>query len=142
MVEPNGARQRCSAITGRWELWPAVFGIGLGFLLAGFAMSNVLSALKPYPVPDPGANPFSSPPGAGGLTVILQMVAGLGTVVLNLPALAFGIGALMGHSWMAWGALALAVVLGPATLVLGTRWGNMVYERRAPELLAELSRLR
>ena len=130
------------AITGRWELWPAVFGVGLGFLLAGFAMSNVLSALKPYPVPEPGANPFSSPPGAGGLTVILQMVAGLGTVVLNLPALAFGIGALMGHSWMAWGALALAVVLGPATLVLGTRWGNMVYERRAPELLAELSRLR
>ena len=138
---PGYATLGC-AITGRWAVWPAVVGIGLGFLLAGFAMSNVLSALKPYPVPDPGANPFGSPPGAGGLTVILQMVAGLGTIVLNLPAFVFGIGALLGHTWMAWVCLGLAVVLGSATLVVGTRWGGAVYERRAPELLAELSRLR
>jgi len=41
-----------------------------------------------------------------------------------------------------WPALGLAVVLGSGAMVLGTRWGARIYERRAPELLADLSRIR
>jgi hypothetical protein len=43
---------------------------------------------------------------------------------------------------MGWLCLGLAVVLGSGALALGTWWGARIYERRAPELLADLSRIR
>ena len=131
-----------SALTGRWGLWPAMFGIGLGFLLTGFGVASVMSALKPYPVPGPGENPFGAPPGSSALTVVIQAVAGAAVFVLNLPLLGFGVGALLGHVWMGWLSLGLAVVLGSGALALGTWWGARIYERRAPELLADLARIR
>ena len=130
------------ALTDRWVLWPAVFGMGLGFLLAGFGVASVISAVKPYPVPGPGDNPFGSPPGAATLTIVVQLVAGATTLALNLPVLIFGIWASQDHNWMGWLSLGLAVVLGSATAIFGTRWGARIYERRAPELLAELSVIR
>ncbi len=129
-------------VTGRWSLWPAMFGIGLGFLLTGFGVASVMSALKPYPVPGPGENPFGAPPGSSALTVVLQAMAGTAVFVLNVPLLGFGVGALLGHTWMGWLCLGLALVLGPAALAVGTWWGARIYERRAPELLAELARIR
>lgn len=138
---PSYATLGC-AISGRWVLWPAVFGIGLGFLLAGFGVASVLSALRPYPVPGPGDNPFGSPPGAAALTVVVQMAAGTAVLVLNLPALVFGVWATQGHAWMGWLSLGLAGAMGSAVLLLGTWWGARIYEHRAPELLAELSRIR
>lgn len=138
---PGYASLGC-AITGRWSLWPALFGIGLGFLLTGFGVANVMSALQPYPVPGPGENPFGAPPGSSALTVAVQAVAGTAVFVMNLPLIGIGVGALMGHVWMGWLCLGLAVLLGPLTLVLGTWWGARIYERRAPELLADLSRIR
>jgi len=131
-----------SALTGRWALWPAMFGIGLGFLLTGFGVASVMSALKPYPVPGPGENPFGAPPGSSALTVVIQAVAGAAVFVLNLPLLGFGVGALLGHVWMGWLSLGLAVVLGSGALALGTWWGARIYEHRAPELLADLARIR
>jgi ABC-2 type transport system permease protein len=130
------------AISGRWSLWPAVFGMGLGFLLAGLGVASVLSALKPYPVPGPGDNPFSTPPGAAALSVVVQLVAGTAAFALNLPVFALGVWAAFGHAWMGWLSLGLACVLGSAALLLGTWWGARIYERRAPELLADLSRIR
>jgi ABC-2 type transport system permease protein len=111
-------------------------------LLTGFGVASMMSALQPYPVPGPGENPFGAPPGSSALTVVVQAVAGAAVFVLNLPLVAIGVEALMGHVWMAWLCLGLAVVLGSAALVLGTRWGARIYEGRAPELLAELSRIR
>jgi len=130
------------ALTGRWVLWPPVFGIGLGFLLSGFGVANVMSALQPYPVPGAGENPFGAPPGHSALRVVVQAVAGAAVFILNLPLLALGIGALVGRAWMGWLCLGLAVLLGSATFLLGTWWGARIYERRAPELLATLSRIR
>jgi len=130
------------AISGRWALWPAIFGMGLGYLLAGLGVASVLSALKPYPVPGPGDNPFSTPPGAAALSVVAQLVAGVAAFVLNLPVFVFGVWATWGHVWMGWLCLGLACVLGSAAVVLGTWWGAQIYERRAPELLADLSRIR
>jgi ABC-2 type transport system permease protein len=138
---PGYATLGC-ALTGRWSLWPALFGIGLGFLLSGFGVANVMSALQPYPVPGPGENPFGAPPGLSALTMLVQSVVGAAVFTLNLPLLGFGLGALLGHVWMGWLCLGLAVVLGSTALVLGTWWGARIYERRAPELLADLSRIR
>jgi ABC-2 type transport system permease protein len=138
---PGYATLGC-ALTGRWSLWPALSGIGLGFLLCGFGVANVMSALQPYPVPGPGENPFGAPPGSSALTVVVQAVAGVVVFVLNLPLLGIGIGALLGHVWMGWLCLGLAVFFGSAALALGTWWGARIYERRAPELLADLSRIR
>jgi len=130
------------AITGRWSVWPAILGVGLGFLLTGFGVASVMSALQPYPVPGPGENPFGAPPGSSGLTIVVQSVAGTAVFVLNLPLVGIGIGAFIGHVWMGWLCLGLAVVLGSAALFIGTWWGARIYERRAPELLAHLSRIR
>jgi len=130
------------AITGRWSVWPALFGVGLGFLFAGFGVASVMSALQPYPVPGPGENPFGAPPGSSALTVVSQAVAGLVVFLLNLPLLGLGVAALLGYVWMGWLCLALALVLGFPTFLLGTWWGARIYERRAPELLATLSKIR
>ncbi len=138
---PGYAALSC-ALTGRWSLWPALLGIGLGFLLTGFGVASVMSALKPYPVPGPGENPFGAPPGSSALTVVLQAVAGVAVFVLNLPLLALGIVSLLGNAWLAWLCLALAAVLGSAALAVGAWWGARIYERRAPELLADLARIR
>ncbi len=138
---PGYATLAC-AVTGLWSLWPAIFGLGLGFLLIGFGVASVMSALKPYPVPGPGENPFGAPPGSSALTVFVQAVAATVVFVLNLPLLGLGIGALLGYLWMGWLCLGLAVVLGSAALVFGTWWGARIYERRAPELLKELSLIR
>jgi ABC-2 type transport system permease protein len=138
---PGYASAGCG-ITGRWSLWPALFGVGLGFLLTGFGVASVMSALQPYPVPGPGENPFGAPPGSSALRLVVQAVAGAAVFVLNLPLVAIGFGALVGHVWMSWLCLALALILGSAALVLGTWWGAQIYERRAPDLLAGLSRIR
>jgi ABC-2 type transport system permease protein len=130
------------ALTGRWSLWPALFGVGLGFLLTGFGVASVMSALQPYPVPGAGENPFGAPPGSSALRIVVQAVAGTAVFVLNLPLVGIGIGALVGHVWMGWLCLGLAIVFGSAALFLGTWWGARIYERRAPELLADLSRIR
>lgn len=129
-------------LTGRWSTWPALFGVGLGFLLTGFAVASVMSALQPYPVPGPGENPFGAPPGSSALKMAVQAVAGAAVFVLNLPLVGIGFGALIGHVWMGWLSLALALVLGSVALWAGTAWGARIYERRAPELLANLSRIR
>jgi ABC-2 type transport system permease protein len=129
-------------LTGYWSVWPAIFGVGLGFLLTGFGVASVMSALKPYPVPGPGENPFGAPPGSSALTMVIQAVAGTAVFLLNLPLVAIAIGALVGHLWMGWLDLGLALALGSAELAFGTWWGARIYERRAPELLADLSRIR
>lgn len=101
-----------------------------------------MSALQPYPVPGPGENPFGAPPGSSALTVVLQAVAGAAVFVLNLPLLGIGLWALTGQVWMGWLCLVLGGVFGSAALIIGSRWGARIYERRAPELLAHLSRIR
>jgi len=105
-------------------------------------VASLMSALKPYPVPGPGENPFGAPPGSSALTVVVQAMAGAAVFVLNVPLLGVGIVALMGHIWMGWLCLGLAMVLGSGALAAGTWWGARIVERRGPELLADLSQIR
>ena len=74
-----------SAVTGRWSMLPADLGAGVALLLSGFGVASVLSALKPYPVPAAGDSPFSPPPGAMGVTLVVQLVAGIAVTLLSAP---------------------------------------------------------
>jgi ABC-2 type transport system permease protein len=131
-----------SAVTGQWSMLPADLGAGAALLLSGFGVASVLSALKPYPVPAAGDSPFSSPPGAMGVTLLVQLVAGIAVTLLSAPVLGLWLVALGGAVWAGWAALVLALVLGPAYVLVGVRSGAGVYDRRAPDLLSDLARIR
>jgi ABC-2 type transport system permease protein len=63
-------------------------------------------------------------------------------LVLALPALALGALAWFGHGWGAWVALAVGVATGVVAAVMGVRVGARLFERRMPELLQDLVRVR
>jgi ABC-2 type transport system permease protein len=66
----------------------------------------------------------------------------MSVLVLALPALGLGALAWFGHGWAAWGALALGPTLGAVVMVLGVRLGARLFEKRGPELLQDLVRVR
>ena len=131
------------AVLGAWladriDLLPGVVGLAVALLGAGYAVSSVLSVAVPYPVPKPGESPFSTPPGATGITLVAQTLASVGTVVLVSPVLVLAWLGWSGSGWAVWGTAVVGLLLG-AVLVLGAvRVGGAVYDRRAPEALADL----
>jgi ABC-2 type transport system permease protein len=131
-----------SALTGRWQMLPADLGAGLGLLLAGFGIASVVSVLAPYPVPASGDSPFATPPGATGVSLLVQLVSGVAAAILSAPALALWLAALGGSGWLGWACLLVALVLGSACVVVGVQQGARIYERRAPDLLSDLARIR
>ena len=131
------------AVAGRRDALPAVLGCGVALLLGGFGLSSVVSAVKPYPVPGPGENPFSSPTGASGLTLLVQLVTSAVLTALVSPALVLaGLVVWGGRGGLSWVALGLGAVLGTAYLLVGVRVGAHLFDRRGPQLLADLSRAR
>lgn len=131
-----------AALGGRWDLLPATLGAGAALLLAGFGVASVTSAVKQYNVPRPGESPFATPPGGAGVTLLVQAVVGLAVLVLALPALGLGALAWLGHGWAAWAALPVGLAVGAAAAVAGVRVGARLFERRSPELLQDLVRVR
>ena len=93
-------------------------------------------------MPGPGESPFATPPGGAGVTLLVQAVVGLAVLVLALPGLVFGALAWFGHDWAAWVALVVGPTVGGAAAVLGVRLGAGLFERRGPELLQDLVRIR
>ncbi|HET6667096.1 MAG TPA: hypothetical protein VFG98_07430 [Intrasporangium sp.] len=124
---------------GRWDLLPAIVGLSTALLGAGYAISSIMSIALPYPVPKPGESPFQSPPGAAGMTMLSQSVAGLGTLMLGAPVLALSLLAWNGTSWAPWLALLAGLAVGVGAFWLGLRLGAALYERRAPDLLLSLT---
>ena len=45
------------------------------------------------------------------------------------------------RTWLVWVTGAVGVALGPVLAGLGVRYGARVYDRRAPDLLADLQRV-
>lgn len=131
-----------AALGDRWDLLPATLGAGAALLLAGFGVASVTSAVKQYPVPGPGESPFATPPGGAGTTLVVQAVVGLAVLVVALPALVLAALAWFGRAWAAWAALPVGVAVGTAAVVAGVRVGARLFERRAPELLQDLVRVR
>lgn len=110
------------ALTARWAALPAVLGASFGLLLAGLAVSMIASAVVVYPVPPPGASPFStSSMGAVGLTMLAQGVTSVATLVLASPAIVFGaLGVLLAPVW-GWISLATGIIGGGLCLIFGVR---------------------
>ena len=125
-------------VSGYWGLAPAAFGVSAALLGAGLGVSSVMSVVLPYPVPEPGASPFGTPPGAAGIAVAAQSVASVATLVMSSPALALAWAAWSGVAGVAWGAALVGAGVGAAAAVLGASTGARIYDRRAPELLSSL----
>ena len=128
-------------VADRWDLLPAVLGLSVAVLGAGYAVSSVMSIVLPYPVPQAGESPFSAPPGAAGITIAAQSIASLGTVVLA------GRRRSCSRGWpgrgrpQPTGAPASSdSLLGVGVAITGVGVGARLYDRRAPELLSALRR--
>ncbi|OMH24071.1 transporter [Tersicoccus phoenicis] len=131
------------AVSGRWDVLAPLAGSTVGVLLTGLGLASVVSARWVYPVPAPGESPFKSPQGAGVLPVLVQF-AGMGVMaVLCLPALILFAIALFGGSALAgWLALVVGPGLGVIFLLLGVRLGGRWFDRRTPELYAQVAAIR
>jgi ABC-2 type transport system permease protein len=129
------------AVAGSLAQLPAVFGISIGVLLSGLAVVSVSSASIVIPVARAGRNPFTAQAGAG-MTAILGSYAVTGVMIaLAIPELALGVGSLVsGSAPLGWLSLAVGVVWGAATLVLGVRVGGRILDRTSPALLARMRR--
>ncbi|HEU5144989.1 MAG TPA: hypothetical protein VFT81_07410 [Dermatophilaceae bacterium] len=125
-------------LAGRFELLPGLVGVSVALLGAGYAVSSVLSVSVPYPVPKPGESPFATPPGATGITLLAQTLASAGTVVLVSPVLVLAWLGWSGSAWAVWGTAGVGLVLGAGLTLAGVRVGGAVYDRRAPEALADV----
>jgi ABC-2 type transport system permease protein len=125
-------------IGGRLDLLPGAAGLAVALLGAGYAVSSVLSVALPYPVPKPGESPFATPPGATGVTLLAQTIATAATVVLVSPVLPLGWVGWSGSGWAVWATGGVGVLLGAGLTVAGVRVGGAVFDRRAPEALADL----
>ncbi|WP_024288971.1 hypothetical protein [Cellulomonas sp. KRMCY2] len=127
------------AVADRRDLALAALGASLGVLCAGLAVSAVFSTLLPYPVPEPGANPYAAQMGAVGASLLAQVVTSAATIVLCLPVL----GLYAASMW--WGPAAtlptflVGVVGGVGVLVTGIVLGGRVYDARASRILARLA---
>jgi hypothetical protein len=111
-----------TALADRWEAAPAAVGPSVTVLLVGLGVAAVASVVWSYPVPEPGANPFSSTSGGSVTAVIQQGAATLATTLLVSPVLAAAILALW---WPAvgWAVLAVGPAWGALCLSAGVRRG-------------------
>ncbi len=128
-----------ASMTGRWALLPGLIGLSFGIGGAGYGMSMVMSAVKPYPVPSPGDSPFATPTGAVGITFAVQSIGSAIMLALASPLIVLAVLSLMGQDWAIWALLGLGLVLGPVYFLVGLRIGAARFDSRAPELLATLN---
>lgn len=118
------------------SILPAVLGLSIGALGAGWGVSSVASARFTYAVPLPGDNPMKTPPGSGARMALTQLATFGTTLALVLPEIVLHIVYLVtGRELFAWLVLVTGVVLGSVLLLLGLRIGGRWFDSRAPELL-------
>ena len=126
---------------GGWADLPAVFGISLGVLLSGLAAVSVSSASIVVPVARSGRNPFTAQAGSGMTSLAASYAVTGVTLALAAPELALGVAALIVHSaLLGWLALAVGVLWGAGSLVIGVRVGGRILDRTGPALLARMRR--
>lgn len=128
------------AINGSWWMLPGVLGLTLGGVLSGLGLVSVFSARVIMNAPAPGDSPFKSKPGNNFGTVLLQLAGFAGLGALVLPELILVVVAVAtGNALFSWLSLAVGLVLGTLFAWLGFRVGASVYDRRAPELLEQVT---
>jgi ABC-2 type transport system permease protein len=125
---------------GRFDLLPAIVGVSVALAGVGFGLSCVMSVVMPYPVPKPGESPFATPPGGQGARLLAQLISSVGTTLLAAPVIVLGLLTWWERDWALWPTALSGILLGVGVFVLGVRLGGRLYDRRAPELLADLVR--
>ncbi|QAY60834.1 hypothetical protein ET475_13110 [Microbacterium protaetiae] len=127
------------AVSGAWQLLPAVLGASVALMLSGYAVSAVSSALIVSPVAAPGDSPFKTVPGQTFVNGLLVFVVMAGVVVLAAPAVVLAlIGAIAGQTLLAWLSLPVAVVVGVAAMIAGVVIGGRILDRTGPDLLQRI----
>ena len=132
-------------VVGGWPDLPAVLGLSFGVLLSGLATVAVSSASIVVPVARSGRNPFTAQAGSGMTSIVASYAVTGVTLVLAVPELALGIAALVVHSAplsavLGWLTLAVGVLWGAGSLVIGVRLGGRILDRTGPALLARMRR--
>jgi ABC-2 type transport system permease protein len=132
-------------VVGGWSQLPAIFGISVGVLLSGLAAVSVSSASLVVPVARSGRNPFTAQAGSGMTSLAASYAVTGVTLALAVPELGLGIAALVIHSAalsavLGWLALAVGVLWGAGSLVIGVRVGGRILDRTGPALLARMRR--
>jgi ABC-2 type transport system permease protein len=130
-----------AGLSQQWMPVPALLGLAVGLLLGGLGVCSVTSAVLVYPAPAPGDNPFKTRPGANTALLGSTFVSWGALAVLTAPEIAFlVVNLITGQAVWGWIGLALGVVLGPITLAIGIRVGGGILDRRAPQLLVQLQK--
>ena len=106
----------------------AVYGVSLG-------AASLVSVFAPYPVPE-SRNAFASNNGSGSAKGFLSFVIMIGSMVVASPVLLGSV--LLPGGWR-WLVAPVGVAWGIAVLLLATRAGATVLDRRGPELLAAVT---
>ena len=128
-------------VLNAWADLPAILGISFGLLLSGLGVVSVSSASIVVPVTRAGRNPFTAQAGSGMTSIVgSYAVTGI-TAGLAIPEVALGVVALTIHSaLLGWLALAVGVLWGAGSLVIGVRVGGRILDRTGPALLARMRR--
>lgn len=120
--------------TDSWHELATWLGLSIGVLLAGTALSAVISARYIYPVPPPGTSLMAQPEGGMGRIMLVQTGGMAIQFLLALPVLIPAIVAFVLDS-PAWGIITLmvGVLYGAGMLWAGVKIGAKWYERALPE---------
>ena len=128
-----------AVVAGRWDLAPSAVGLGIGVLCGGLGVSAVVSAVLPYPVAEPGANPYSAQMGSVGASLVAQLVSSVATWIVCAPVLVIYGFSLWSRATLAPVTLLVGVLGGALTLAGAVVLGGRVYDARAPRLLGRLT---
>ncbi|MCM6775111.1 hypothetical protein NDR87_24740 [Nocardia sp. CDC159] len=112
---------------------PVLLGVGI-------ATAMFLSVYAAYPLPQQRGNPFSGGGANPGCArALVQVVVGLGQIVLCLPVIAvLGVGAYL-HNWLVqWTAVPVGIAMGIGAAVVAARVVEKRLHARGPELLVEV----
>lgn len=127
-------------VTGRSEWIVPLLAIALTVLSAGVGVSAITSASVVMPVQKTTDSAFSTPPGSGGISLLLSLIALVSLLVTTAPVTVPALIAMFAGSTPAlWAAVVVAVVLIPLYLVIGVLVGGRVLDRKGPELQARLT---
>jgi len=127
-------------LVDRTDMLPALFGISVLVLGAGYGVSSVSAVIAPYWAPAPGENPSARPPGVGMQLFISQMATGGVMLSISVPLMVPYFLAWQGSATAGWLTLGLGLAVGAGLALGGIVLGGRLMDQRGPELLASVRR--
>ncbi|WP_066040252.1 hypothetical protein [Herbiconiux solani] len=123
-----------------FDALPAVLGASTCLVLSGLGLGSIFSARFPYAAARPGDSAFSQPQSTGATSVIAPAFSFVGTVLLSLPSIIYGVLGVFVDPEYYWMSLWTGLGVGFVVLVGGVAAGAAIFNRRGPEILAAAQR--